>query len=43
MFTDLHAAPAWIDLQAAPRDHQVRQAAQAILRERGWRRIDRSP
>ena len=43
MFTDLHAAPAWIDLQAAPRDHQVRQAAQAILRERGWRRIDCSP
>ncbi|APO51437.1 AraC family transcriptional regulator [Bradyrhizobium diazoefficiens] len=43
MFTDLQAAPASIDLQAEPRDHQLRQAAQAIPRERGWRRIDRGP
>lgn len=42
MSSNLHAAHAWIDFQAVPRDHEIR-ATQAIPRESQWHRIDRAP
>lgn len=42
MSSNLHAAHAWIDFQAVPRDHEI-GATQAIPRESQWHRIDRAP
>jgi AraC-like DNA-binding protein len=43
MLTNLQAARAWIDFPASPRDREIPQATQAIIRESQWRQIDRCP
>ncbi|TCU69481.1 AraC family transcriptional regulator [Bradyrhizobium sp. R2.2-H] len=42
MSSNLHAAHAWIEFPAAPRDHEGLRPTQAIARESRWRQIDRT-